>query len=99
MIFGINTPRDISKLSQISRAAKSFIRLSACEITYKSYNNFEISLLVFMPNITTNHVVILPILMAKSSSIFLVPSLNDLTFISFLLGSLRSEPAQIKVIP
>ena len=37
--------------------------------------------------------------MAKSSSIFLVPLLNDLTFISFLLGSLRSEPAQIKVIP
>ena len=83
MIFGINTTRDVSKLSQISRAAKSFIRLSACEITYKSYNNFEISLLVFMPNITTNHAVILPILMAKSSSIFLVPSLNELTFISF----------------
>ena len=37
--------------------------------------------------------------MAKSSSIFLVLLLNDLTFISFLLGSLRSEPAQIKVIP
>ena len=37
MIFGINTARDISKLSQIT------------------YNNFEISLVVFMPNITTNH--------------------------------------------
>ena len=39
MIFGINTTRDISKLSQIS------------------YNNFEISLVVFMPNITTNHAI------------------------------------------
>ena len=101
MIFGINTTRDISKFSKLSRAAKNVIRLSAREITYKSYNNFEILLVVFMPNqyITTNHAIILPILMAKSSSIFLVPLLNDLTFISFLLGSLRSEPAQIKVIP
>ena len=99
MIFGINTTRDISKFSKLSRAAKNFIRLSAREITYKSYNNFEILLVVFMPNITTNHAIILAILMAKSSSIFLVPLLNDLTFISFLLGSLRSEPAQIKVIP
>ena len=40
MIFGINTTLDISKLPQIS-----------LEITY---NNFEISLVVFMPNITTN---------------------------------------------
>ena len=40
MIFGINTTRDISKLSR--------------EITY---NNFEISLVVFMPNITTNHAI------------------------------------------
>ena len=64
----MNTTRDISKLSQISRAVKNFIRLSACEITYKSYNNFEISLVVFMPNITTNHAVILPIVMAKSPS-------------------------------
>ena len=39
MIFGINTTRDISKLSQIT------------------YNNFEISLVVFMPNITTNHAI------------------------------------------
>ena len=39
MIFGINTTRDISKLSQIT------------------YNNFEISLLVFMPNITANHAI------------------------------------------
>ena len=99
MIFGINTTRDISKFSKLSRAAKNFIRLSAREITYKSYNNFEILLVVFMPNITTKHAIILPILMAKSSGIFLVPLLNDLTFISFLLGSLRSEPAQIKVIP
>ena len=36
-----NSTRDISKLSQIS-------------ITY---NNFEISLVVFMPNITTNHAI------------------------------------------
>ena len=41
MIFGINTTRDISKLT-------------AREITY---NNFEISLMVFMPNITTNHAI------------------------------------------
>ena len=39
MIFGINTTRDISKLSQIT------------------YNNFEISLVVFMPNITANHAI------------------------------------------
>ena len=39
MIFGINTTRDISKLSQIT------------------YNNFEISPEVFMPNITTNHAI------------------------------------------
>ena len=38
MIFGINTTRDISELSQ-------------------SYNNFEISPVVFMPNITTNHAI------------------------------------------
>ena len=43
MIFGINTTRDISKLSQIS--------------LYEAYNNFEISLVVFMPNITTNHAI------------------------------------------
>ena len=41
MIFGINTTRDISKLSQI---------------TYNN-NYFEISLAVFMPNITTNHAI------------------------------------------
>ena len=43
MIFGINTTRDISKLSQISLSI--------------TYNNFEISLVVFMPNITTNHAI------------------------------------------
>ena len=32
----------------------NFIHLTACEITY---NNFEISLVVFMPNITTNHAI------------------------------------------
>ena len=41
MIFGLNTTSDISKLSQISR----------------TYNNFEISLVVCMPNITTNHAI------------------------------------------
>ena len=46
MIFDINTTTDISKLSQIS--------LTAREITY---NNFEISPVVFMPNITTNHAI------------------------------------------
>ena len=45
MIFGINTTRDISKLSQISLA-------------------FEISRVVFMPNITTNHAII-PILIYR----------------------------------
>ena len=44
MIFGINTTRGISELSQIS----------AREITY---NDFEILLVVFMPNITTNHAI------------------------------------------
>ena len=39
MIFGINTTRYISKLSQIT------------------YNNFEISVVVFMQNITTNHAI------------------------------------------
>ena len=48
MIFGINTTRYISKLSQISFA------LTAREITC---NNFEIWLVVFMPNITTNHAI------------------------------------------
>ena len=41
MIFGINSTRDISKLT-------------AREI---KYNNFEISLEVFMPNITKNHAI------------------------------------------
>ena len=40
MIFGVNTTRDISKLSQIT------------------YNNFEISLVVFMP---TLQIMLLPI--------------------------------------
>ena len=43
MIFGINTTCDISKLSQMAR-----------EITY---NSLEISLVVFMPNITTNYAI------------------------------------------
>ena len=46
MIFGINTTRDISKLSQITN------------------NSFEISLVVFMPNTTTNHATV-PILIIQ----------------------------------
>ena len=47
-MFCINTTRDISKL------LKNFTRLRGREITY---NNFEISLVVFMANITTNHAI------------------------------------------
>ena len=47
MIFGINTTRDISILSQISRA-----------ITYNNY--FKISLVVFMP--ISLQIMLLPIL-------------------------------------
>ena len=36
------------------KIVSNFIRLTAREITY---NNFEISFLVFMPNITTNHAI------------------------------------------
>ena len=42
MIFGINTTNDISELSELSQIM---------------YNNFEISLVAFMPNITTNHAI------------------------------------------
>ena len=49
VIFGINITRDISKLSQIS-----LLNVTAREIMC---NNFEISLVVFMPNITTNHAI------------------------------------------
>ena len=48
MIFGINTTRDISKLSHRSLAG------TAHEITY---DNFEISLVALMLNITTNHAI------------------------------------------
>ena len=48
VIFGINTISDISKLSQIPLAQ----RLVKLRITI-----FEISLVVFMPNITTNHAI------------------------------------------
>ena len=47
MIVGINITCDISKLSH-------FTRLMAREITH---NNFEISLVVLMPNITTNRAI------------------------------------------
>ena len=42
MIFGMNTTHDISKLSPKFHSPNT-------------YNNFEISLVVFIPNITTNH--------------------------------------------
>ena len=45
MIFGINTTRDLKIVSH-------FTRLTAGEIIY---NNFEISLVVFMPNIAKNY--------------------------------------------
>ena len=49
MIFGINTTSDISKLLYvISRA----VRRVKFETIY-----FEISRVVFMPNITTNHAI------------------------------------------
>ena len=48
VILGINTARDIFKI------ASNFTRLMASEI---KYNNFEISLVVFMPNIATNHAI------------------------------------------
>ena len=38
----------------IFQIVSNFTRLTACEITY---NNFEISLVVFIPNITTNHAI------------------------------------------
>ena len=47
MIFGINTTRDI-----YFKIVSNFTRLAAREITY---NIFEISLVVLMTNITTNH--------------------------------------------
>ena len=51
VIFGINNTRDMSKLSQISLA-----------VTNK---NFETSLLVFMPSITTNHAITYIILLQE----------------------------------
>ena len=36
------------------KIVSNFTRLTAREI---SYNNFEISLVIFMPNITTNHAI------------------------------------------
>ena len=47
MIFGINTTND-----NYFKVVSNFTRLTAREITY---NNFEISLVVSIPNITTNH--------------------------------------------
>ena len=53
MTFGINTTREI---------VSNFTRLTAREITY---NNFEISLVVFIPNITTNHAITYTNIMCK----------------------------------
>ena len=50
MIFGINTTCDISKFSQISRAVRR-VKLRTITIFKK------ISLVVFMPIITTNHAI------------------------------------------
>ena len=49
MIFGINTTRDI-----YFKIVSNFTPLTAREITY---NIFEISLVVFMTNIATNHAI------------------------------------------
>ena len=48
MIFGLYTTCDFSNLSQISLAYR-LVKLR--------HNNFEISLVIFMPNITTNHAI------------------------------------------
>ena len=49
MIFGINTTHDISKFKK----------------SQNTFNNFEILLVVFMTNITTNHA-IFPIILLKN---------------------------------
>ena len=49
MIFGVNTARDISKI------VSNFTPPKAREIS--TYNNFEMSFVVFMPNITANHAI------------------------------------------
>ena len=50
MILGLNTTRDISKLSQIS-LAQGLVKLRV------TISIFNFSLVVFMPNITTNHTI------------------------------------------
>jgi len=49
VIFGMNTTNDISKLFQITYNQE--------QKKSSWYNNFEISLAVFMPNIITNHAI------------------------------------------
>ena len=62
MIFGIDTTRDISKLSQILLAER-LVNLRNLNsrvvrrVKLVRYNNLEISLAIFMPNITTNHAI------------------------------------------
>ena len=51
VIFGINTTRDISKINCLK------FHSPKGSWNYISHNNFEISLVVFTPNITTNHAI------------------------------------------
>ena len=67
-MFGINTTRDISKLPQISLAI--------------TFNNFEVSLVVFMPNITTNHAITYTnfiIIVIQMGNYYLMPLLSGLS--------------------
>ena len=52
----------------------NFTRLTAREITY---NNFEISLVVFMPNITTNHAITYTNTVVLKINIFLFVNMKD----------------------
>ena len=45
---------NVYKRTLLAKIVSNFTRLAAREITY---NNFEISLVVFMPNIITNHAI------------------------------------------
>ena len=75
MIFGVNTTRDISKLSS------NFTRLKARELIV--YNNFQISLVVFIPNITTNRAITY-----KNLPHFINNTCNLINFVSMTIGKL-----------
>ena len=83
MIFGINTTCDISKI------VSNFTHLTAHEITY---NNFEISQVVFMPNITTNQAITYAILSGVNHFVaklhLITLKLHD--FLLYLLSSIRN---------